>query len=92
MTKTQSPSPRAETPFLAPTWPWNYVPPGGFATRERCQSVATQDERDAAVKLIQVYRAQEAISALNDIDGRAQNLERPFGAEKGINAELLGAR
>ena len=57
--------------------------------RERCQSVASEDERQAAVKLIQAYRSAEKVSADNNIEVRQQELGRPFGAPKGVGAEML---
>jgi hypothetical protein len=93
MAKTPTPEPvtKCKTPFNGcGNWQWNHVPTGGIATRERCQSVATEDERQEAVRLVQEYRAQEKIAADNDIEGRQQNFERPFhGGAKGINAEML---
>jgi hypothetical protein len=88
MTKIQ-PSPQPETPFTTPSWQWNFVAVGGFAPRERCQSVSTPGEREAAVRLVKAVRDAEAISALNDIDSRQRELDRPLGRVKGVGAELL---
>jgi hypothetical protein len=71
---------KSKTPFVSPgRFAWNEVPVGGLPTRERCWAVAMEAERQAAVKLVQEYRSQEKIAAANDIGGRQQNLDRPFG-------------
>ena len=45
-----------QNPFNGPgPFEWNQVPTGLEPPRERCQSVASEDERQAAVKLIQEY-------------------------------------
>ena len=80
---------KAKTPFNGTgNWQWNYVPTGGMPTRERCQAVSSENERQQAVKLIQQYRAQEEIAAANDIEGRQRQFDTPYGV-KGLHAELL---
>jgi hypothetical protein len=64
------------TAFLAShagSWQWNHVPIGGF---ERCLSVASEPERQQAVKLVQQYRSQEAIAKTHDIDSMAKELDQ----------------
>jgi hypothetical protein len=85
MTKTQAQSPKAETPFGVPTWPWNHVPIAGVPSRTRCESVVTEDEREAGVKLVAFYRQNESVAVANDIEGRQDQLR----FLKGIPAELM---
>jgi hypothetical protein len=68
MTKTQQ-ARKPETPFKQPTWAWNVVPMAGIPTRTRSQSVVTDEEVKAGVKLVADYRAQEGISRNHDIEG-----------------------
>jgi hypothetical protein len=70
---TKQPRNKPETPFGQPT---RQVPLCGIPTRERCQSVVVDAEREAGVKLIVGYREQESIAALNDIEGRQIWLDR----------------
>ena len=81
--KTQ-PCNKPETPFGKPSWPWNHVPTAGIPTRQRCQSIVSDQEADAGAKLIADYREWEAISAANDIESRQIELTRL----KGIGLEL----
>lgn len=85
-------SPKAETPFgdKAP-WVWNEVPMGGTPTRTRCQRIANDDERKTAAKLISEYRAQEAIAAEHDIEGKSEKLNQSFRIKtmSGTEQELL---
>jgi hypothetical protein len=64
-----------ETPFGTPDWPWNHVPNAGHPSRARSQSVVAEPEREAGVKLIGEYRAQEDLAAANDIAGREHRLQ-----------------
>jgi hypothetical protein len=84
-TTTEAKSPRAQTPFTLPAWPWNHVPQAGIPARPRCQSIVSDSDRAAGVKLIEEYRAQEAIAIANDIEGRQKELTQC----KGVPAELL---
>jgi hypothetical protein len=59
--------------------------PCGQPTRERCQSIVTQEETEAGVKLIVAYRQWETQAASNCIESRQHELTRL----KGINAELM---
>jgi hypothetical protein len=88
-TKTQTSKP--ETPFKAPTWPWNYVPQGGVPTRTRSQSVVSAEESKAGEKLIAAYREQEAISEANDIEGRTHRLNQSYRIKtmSGVEQENL---
>ena len=89
MTKTQA-SKQPKTPFQsAPLpWAWNYVPPGGIPTRERCQSVGTPKEREQAVALVAEYRRNEELYRDHDIGAMAEILEKPFGA-RGFDGEMI---
>src|SRR5262245_6892508 len=75
------------------SWAWNHSPQGGLPTRERCRSVSTQGEREQAVKLIQAYRAQEAIAKTHDIDSMSKDLDvmaRTAGSAHGsVPGEML---
>ena len=83
-------APKCKTPFNGcRPWQWNEYPVGGIPPRERCQSVANEDERQQAVKLVQQYRAQKEIAAANDIEARQKSFDAPFRAPKGIDAEML---
>jgi hypothetical protein len=69
---------KCKTPFCGSgPWAWNSVPVGGFPTRERCLAVATADERQQALKLIQVYRSQEEIARKHDIESTSKELDQP---------------
>jgi hypothetical protein len=68
---TSTKSPKPETPFKTPTWPWNFTPQAGVPTRQRCQSIVTEDEREAGAKLIAVYREWESVSAVHRRQDRA---------------------
>jgi hypothetical protein len=85
MTKTQTQSAKAETPFNAPTWPWNNVPLAGVPIRTRCQSIVTGDEREAGGALIERYRQQEVIVAANCIESCQDQLR----SLKGVGLELM---
>jgi hypothetical protein len=86
----KSPNAKSKIPFNGcGKWQWNHVPRGGIPTRERCQSVASENERQHAAKLVQQFRAQEKIAADNDIEARQRSFDSPFNAPKGIHAELL---
>jgi hypothetical protein len=88
-TKTVSqPRNKAETPFAEPVWPWNQPPLAGNPSRQRCQSVVSEDEATTGTELIAHYRSQEALAATHDIDARAVQFEKPF-PPKGVAAELL---
>ena len=87
-------APKAKTPFNGSgSWQWNHVPIGGFPTRERCLSVASEPERQQAVKIIQAYRAQEAIAKTHDIDSMAKELDQfartSKNAHGGVPGEML---
>ena len=90
-TKTEPKSSKAETPFGAPVWEWNAPPLCGEPSRQRCQSIVTQEEADAGTKLVAAYREQESIALINDIDARSSVLEKP-NAVKGVGANFLDAR
>jgi hypothetical protein len=69
----KNPTKSCRTPFNSDNAP--AIPPaGGFASRERCLSVSTEEERQKAVKLIQQYRSQEEIAAKHDIEGMSHQL------------------
>jgi hypothetical protein len=90
----KSANPKCKTPFNGSgPWAWNHVPMDGIPARERCLSVATEDERQAAVKLIQEYRAQEAIARTHDIDSMAHELDvmarMSKNAHGGVPGEML---
>ena len=92
MTKTQST--KCRTPFRGPfPFAWNHVPIGGIPTRERCQAISTEAERRAAVKLVQAYRAQEAISAEHNIENMSRELEEMARTSRtahgGVPGEML---
>jgi hypothetical protein len=85
---------KSNTPFNGSgSWNWNHVPTGGIPTRERCLSVSTPGEREQAVKLIQAYRAQEAIAKTHDIDSMSKELDvmaRTAGSAHGsVPGEML---
>jgi hypothetical protein len=90
----KSPTPKCKTPFSGcGKWQWNHVPTGGIPTRERCQAISAEEERQAAVKLIQEYRAQEAIAKSHDIEGMALELDQMARTSKnahgGVPGEML---
>jgi hypothetical protein len=88
----KSPNTKCRTPFNSDNAP-AIAPAGGFATRERCLSVATQEERQAAVKLVQAYRAQEAIAAKHNIEHMSKELDVMAhlmkSAHGGVPGEML---
>jgi hypothetical protein len=72
------------TAFLAShagSWQWNHVPIGGF---ERCLSVASEPERQQAVKLVQQYRSQESMA--KELDQFARTSQNAHG---GVPGEML---
>jgi hypothetical protein len=82
---------KCKTPFNGNgPWAWNEIPFGGFPTRERCLSVPTESERQAAVKLIQQYRAQEEIAATHDIDGISHQLDKLSRSSQTAHGGLPG--
>ena len=94
MAKTSTLEPKCKAPFNGSgNWSWNHVPVGGIPTRERCQAVAMEAERQAAAKLVQAYRTAEAIAAQHDIETLSRELEGMARTSKnahgGVPGEML---
>ena len=89
-TKTQ-PRNKPETPFLKPSWPWNFSVLGGIPTRSRCQSVLADDEASTGTELVAFYRVQEEISRANDIESRTVKLNNSYRIKtmSGVEQENL---
>src|SRR6476619_6395875 len=82
--KTQSSS-IPEIPFSKQVpWPWNHVPTAGIPTRQKCQSLVTDSERAAGVKLVSDYRDQEAISLLHNIEAYQVHLDKLPSSTHGV--------
>ena len=72
MTRTAPKQSKTPFPSAPLPWGWNFLPPGGTLTRERCQSVGIEKEREQAVALVAAYREQEAISEANEHRGHVE--------------------
>ena len=96
MTKTAPKQPKTPFPSAPLPWAWNFLPPGGTPTRERCQSVGTEKKRKQAVALVAAYREQEAISEANDIDGMSNSFDKltrfSRNAAGGVEGEMMRRR
>ena len=66
------------------------MPTGGIPTRERCLSVCTSDERQAAIKLVQQYRSQEEIARTHDIENMSKELDQLARVAKSAHGGLPG--
>jgi hypothetical protein len=94
MTKTQSAKSKTLFPSAPLPWAWNYVPPGGTPTRERCLSVGTP-KKEQAVALVAAYRAQEEIASVNDINSMSEHLDKlshVCRSSGGLEGEMMRRR
>jgi hypothetical protein len=96
MTRTAPKQSKTPFPSAPLPWGWNFLPPGGTPTRERCQSVGIEKEREQAVALVAAYREQEAISEANDIDGMSNSFDKltrfSRNAAGGVEGEMMRRR